>query len=393
MVPTTARPPGISRSRRYLPELESLRGIAILLVFAFHADRFVNPYRDLEREASPWFAFVAAGHTGVDLFFLLSGFLLALPFLDEAAGGRPVGLRTYYARRALRILPLYWCAVLVGTVLTATRPMDLLGAVPYLLFVNSFAGIHGAPQPYGMVWWSLATEVQFYLLLPVLRVVRSWAGRLVGAGLLVAYAVAYVMFVRGDFHMQTLLGQLALLRSVFARGPLFLWGMAAAALYRRHGRSIAHRLAAVPWVRNGGADLVLVGVLAALGFFLRWLVAIGTERQVGAADQTWHVVNGGLWAAIVLLVLLAPLRLKPVLSNPVLGELGILSYSLYMIHAPFMVLGLTVASHLVPGMGGGWNRPTAAVVVVLALGCVGLSAVTYRVIEKPFLARKARFDA
>ena len=93
-----AVPAGIRRSARYLPELESLRGVAILLVYAFHTNAYVQVFQP--RETSLWYAFVLAGHTGVDLFFVLSAFLLSLPFLREAAGGRRVDRRRFFARRS-----------------------------------------------------------------------------------------------------------------------------------------------------------------------------------------------------------------------------------------------------------------------------------------------------
>ena len=84
----------------YLPEVESLRGIAMALVYSFHIDRFVSG--NLPTDVSPVYAFVRAGHTGVSLFFVLSGFLLSLPFIDGVRHGRPIRPGRFYGRRALR---------------------------------------------------------------------------------------------------------------------------------------------------------------------------------------------------------------------------------------------------------------------------------------------------
>ena len=147
---------------------KSLHGIAIVLVYAFHVDGVVLfPWNAVGKGLSPALAFVRAGHTGVDLFFILSAFLLSLPFLAAARGGRPVHLGRYFTRRALRILPLYYAAVVVAAVMTASRPADLERALPYLAFMNSVSGWYTAMPPYSDVWWSLCTEVQFYLLLPL----------------------------------------------------------------------------------------------------------------------------------------------------------------------------------------------------------------------------------
>src|SRR5438132_13213326 len=122
---------GLRQSSTFLPELESVRGIAVLLVFAFHTDSFVR-FPFIESRSTLAQAFVRAGHTGVDLFFLLSAFLLSLPFFAEAAGGRRVVLREYFVRRALRILPLYFAAVVGATVLSASHLRDLSRGPPYL---------------------------------------------------------------------------------------------------------------------------------------------------------------------------------------------------------------------------------------------------------------------
>ena len=104
------RPVGVAIATHYLPELESLRGLAMLLVFLFHLDSIVRgPSRPASHATvSPLLAYIQAGHSGVNLFFVLSAFLLSLPFLSQAAGGRVVSVRRYAGRRALRILPLYY---------------------------------------------------------------------------------------------------------------------------------------------------------------------------------------------------------------------------------------------------------------------------------------------
>lgn len=177
-----------SRAAR-LPEVEALRGLAIALVVLFHLDGMVagRSFAVPAHVSLPG-AFVLAGHTGVSLFFILSGFLLARPFLAEAAGGRRVGRRAYLVRRALRILPLWVAAVAVASVDCARRPADVLHGVPYLFFLNAVPSLVTPLTPYSEVWWSLATEVEFYLLLPLL----PWLWALGGPRIALLLAVAWV---------------------------------------------------------------------------------------------------------------------------------------------------------------------------------------------------------
>jgi len=385
---------GLRRSSVFIPELESVRGIAVLLVFIFHVDSFARFPFSVVHSTPLTLAFVRAGFTGVDLFFVLSGFLLSLPFLADAAGGRQVVVRDYALRRALRILPLYWLAVVVGTVLRAKHLDELRFGVPYLLFLHSFAGVRTPLDPYSNVWWSLATEVQFYLILPFLPLfLRSARGRRIGAILFVGYVAAYAAMVRGILYIPSVEGQMALMNSVFGRGPLFIAGVAAAVVYRRFGERIRARLAQVRWLASGGSDVLLLALILANALFLQWLVSIGPTGQIAAAYQPWHVVNGTLWASFILLLLFAPLRLKELFSNPVLAWLGIVSYSIYMIHVPFVVLSLQGIRRTWPRQFEGWSVSSALVIAALTAACLVLSWLSYRFVERPFLMRKGRLGS
>src|SRR5205085_9108025 len=138
--------------------------------------------------SSLW-TFLRTGFTGVSLFFILSAFLLSLPFLERARAGRRIDVRRFYARRALRILPLYWFVVAVTAVCCATQIRDVVFAWPHMLFLQPL----GLPamedvRPYGSVWWSLGTEAQFYLLLPLLPCcLASRTGRRLGLAALAIY--------------------------------------------------------------------------------------------------------------------------------------------------------------------------------------------------------------
>jgi peptidoglycan/LPS O-acetylase OafA/YrhL len=379
---------GISRGRRYIPEAESVRGIAVVLVAAFHLD---NVVRFFTPPPAPTLinAWMLAGHTGVDLFFLLSGFLLSLPFLAEGLGGRRVSVTTYARRRALRILPLYYVAVVVGAALDA--PGGLRDGLPYLFFLNGFSG---RPEPLGYfsgVWWSLATEVQFYVVLPLLLLLRTSRGRVLGAALMLAYGVAYVAMVRGSLHAGSIPGQMALLHSVVGRGPLFLWGIFAAVVYHVWGPTLRTRLAATGWLRLGGADLLLAATLLVEAGLLRWTVSIGA-RWMSTQDQPWHIMNGALWAAFLLLLLLFPLASKGLFSNRVLARLGIVSYSIYLIHLPFFAYSLSFARFLLADDERlyRWTTLSLGVAALLCAALYVFSEVSFRFIERPFLLYKRR---
>ena len=362
----------------YSRELEALRGLAILLVFFYHgASMLLGGHRFTGQQVSLPGAFLYAGHTGVTLFFVLSAFLLSRPFLAEARGEGRVSRRAFYRRRALRILPLYWVAVVLGTLASAASLADLWRAVPHLLFLSSLPGV---PEmfPYGSVWWSLGTEVQFYLLLPLLPLALR-APPLAAAALLL-YAVAFAVLAEGLSP--------ALLGSRFSlawRAPSFLAGIAAAWAYERWGPRFALRPAPRRWLRLRPGDLGVLGGLAALGLLLRWVVWKGfleAERE----RPEWHVLEAALWACVVLALLFASRATRALLANRALEWVGRISYSVYLVHLP--VLFFVLYPQIARGRPEAWDARSLAWLGLALVLCLALSAASYRFVERPFLARR-----
>ena len=391
---THARPAGIRRSTSYLPAVESLRGLAILLVFSYHADEILAGGHGYLTGSlvSPLRAFVTSGHSGVTLFFVLSAFLLSRPFLAEARGGSRVRLRDFYARRALRILPAYAAAILIAVALRAGTPRIALDGLEALFFLNSFSGLVEPLFPYSTVWWSLATEIQFYLLLPLLGVfVRSILGRGAGALFLLAYACLYVGVVLGPLRGDDPAAHLTLMLSAFGRGPAFLAGIGAAWLYERWGARIRRACAASRWIERGAGDALLLAVLLMLGLLFREVTRLGffpAEHEW----HVWHIAESGLWAAVTLLFSLVPFRLRPLLANRATAAIGLVSYSLYLWHYPVLHFLLGGLRHASPRVASGDAFADFSAVVLVFGVCLALSALTYRFIERPFLVRKARID-
>ena len=171
-------------SGQFIPEIDGLRFIAIISVVLFHLNWFITSKTGRSEGAIPLAAFLSQGYIGVELFFVISGFVIALPFArGHLGGGKVPPLRSYLLRRLTRLDPpyivnllfRYLMLVLVMGESARTLLPHLLASLGYLHNL-----VYGTGSTVNFVAWSLEIELQFYLLAPLLtRVfrVRSKAGR------------------------------------------------------------------------------------------------------------------------------------------------------------------------------------------------------------------------
>lgn len=359
--------------RRLLP-LDGLRGIAVLAVLLYHlaggAKSGFLPLR-LFGTANK------AGWTGVTLFFILSGFLITGILWDSRK--EPHWWRNFYARRALRIFPLYYLAlalVLIAAAFAHTFPAALGQIWSPLLFLQDIPGrpldaINHPHSPLGLYhFWSLAIEEQFYLVWPFLLVAQRdevRARRLCAAVFLAsaAFRIAIWHFVPqpASFH-----------EFLFSRGGEMAAGAWLAMAYRtelwRRLQRPAHWLApfgilvfAATFVRNpGGYDALQID----LGLPL---------LTVGLAAVLVLSLEGGMVTRLVTLRLFR--------------WLGGISYGLYIFH--ILILGLVEAALArLLHTGSGTAFQVLRLVFGLAISIL-LAELSFRYFETPFLRLKRRY--
>ena len=188
-------------SGRFIPEMDGLRFVAIGMVILFHLNGYLtvkSVFAGTPQLASDWLAKVAlVGFRGVELFFVISGFILGLPFAAHyLEGAPPVNLRKYYLRRLTRLEPPYFAALLLLSALAVTmQGMRLSDALPHLwaslFYLHNL--IYGSPSTMMGVAWSLEIEVQFYLLVPLLTLmfgIRNCRARRVSLAVLILMILA-----------------------------------------------------------------------------------------------------------------------------------------------------------------------------------------------------------
>jgi peptidoglycan/LPS O-acetylase OafA/YrhL len=356
-----------------MPELDAIRGVAILMVIFYHGFAWSGGTAHLSAPARWFVQATVPGWLGVNLFFVLSGFLITGILLKHRSETHYY--RDFYIRRALRILPAFYALVLALAVsgISSWQFLALSGC-----HLANLAPLFGVPVAYGMLW-SLAVEEHFYLVWP------AAARRLTTRGLAVLSAciigvspvlrlVAFRYGVDGGLNMYTW---------------LVADGLACGALLAIVVRA--------PWctrkILGGMAVLLIVSCAAAL--LLGSPFGILTRRRaLGAALQVtpWNI---GFAALLALVLLAGTSRWRPVVTVRVLRFFGEISYGLYLAHVGVFwiydraVLGWHVGvPH--PNLPFG---PTVVRFVVAGGAAIVLAWLSRHTYEQFFLAMKERLTA
>jgi peptidoglycan/LPS O-acetylase OafA/YrhL len=344
--------------------LDGVRGAAAMFVVLHHTWLAVWPA--FPRNAGPWWLGpLLYGHLAVAVFIVVSGFSLALAPLRNG-GALPGGARRFIRRRAWRILPAYWVALVLSTVVAATllHSVTGTGAIAKSLVVHGLLlqDAIGSQAPNG-AFWSIAIEWQIYFLFPLIL----WVGRRRSVEVAAALTVAVVVVAHVVAQAGPPLDKIDHLTPQFL--ALFALGVLAAHLGRGE-RAARARLPA--------AAIAATAFAAVVGLAL----VVGSARMV--ASYFWVDLLFGLATAALLCALCAGgvawIR-RPLQSRAGL-RLGLFSYSIYLMHAPVLgVLDLYAVRRL--GL-----PPVAHFAALLALALPAVLAVCWGfhlLFEAPFL--------
>lgn len=363
-----------ARSTRWAP-LDGLRACAVAIVSLFHIFVVYTPSWNPLRPSG--------GFLGVDMFYVLSGFLISSILLSEVNERGRVSIRSFYSRRALRLFPALAVLLVVVGVASAiftdqdwSRPSLL--ALPWVvLYVGNWnAAIYGGKIPLGALGhtWSLAVEEQFYLLWPLVLslVVRHFNKRTQVAGLLMVVALVemcyrYVALKHLGFSFNRVY-----YGTDAASDGLLLGCALAFYLDGREWRPFSLRVARGIDVATVAASVVLVVLVMRLSF----LSARGIWFGISAAD---------LCTTVILLNLVTrpiPL-LRLILGSSMFVWVGRRSYGIYLWVTAVIFLVQPLGTH---GLG---SYPYNALVLLVGLTAAALS---YRIVELPFLRKKVLFE-
>jgi peptidoglycan/LPS O-acetylase OafA/YrhL len=370
-----------SSNFRYLVGVDHLRGIAALAVLLYHSTQLItgdlkghyfDPHTDRGITAwNPVKAVVSEGQLGVSLFMVLSGFIFVSGLL-----GRRWSVPQFFYNRFVRIYPLYvFLIVLAVGLYPQTSTGALLQALVPIAGFSPTDTYAGTVNSTGVIW-TVVVEVQFYLLFPFLmRWVEQRRFWLLGRIVLLMIILRLLAMVAGDVDM----GRIGY--TIWGHLDEFICGMVAAWLFRNRS-DVVHRWR---WALLVGG---LVGWAALALGMNRWRVHVG-EDAYSDIFVILPTITGIVMAVVVLGWVTTVTSERSVWSR-LLARLGLISYSLYLTH--FMVLRILVAQVDLPRLGfSPWLDSLVWSVVVFLPLTIALSALTYSVVEKPFLELRKRY--
>lgn len=373
--PDAGRARTLAARRGPSPSLDVMRGLAALGVVAFH-------FAALAKILGYSIPFWRAGETGVQLFFVLSGYLITRSVLS--ASYTP---RSYVVNRVFRILPAYYFAIVlalfVGTTATISTGRDLIGNLgTHAILVHNVS--HAYRTSIISVLWTLSLEWMFYVFM---LVVAGWIRRPRAAWtiaiLMVVLAVVYRLFV---WHRYA--GSASDLNFYSKQFPgmmdEFACGMIVALLER------------LPAVRRviRQRDTKMIGLVLSVLFLALAAAEWDTYSPSRFGTPYWHhemlilfwpLFFCGAAAGVVLFVQQFDGRIGPWLTRSRLTVLGTVSYSLYLLHT--LVIGSVARGvQSSPHPMSAW-----AYTVLTVLGIAALAGCSYLFVERPFMNMRARF--
>ncbi len=372
----------ITSTGRFIPEIDGMRFIAIALVVLFHLrshSLWVRPAESYVVNANDdWIARLTShGYYGVQFFFVISGFILALPFAARwLEGGRSVPLRQYYLRRLTRLEPPYivcmvglflWLAVFASSwsvgaqdMSTVARGDRAVALLPSLLasLVYQHNLVFGHESYINFVAWSLEIEVQFYLLVPLLVVVFRVRTK-IARRIVIAIAVLAMAAVQAWLEPRIPLIHLTILGHL----QYFLLGFILADIYL------------TDWSKHPATNFMwdLATLAAWFCLFVVW------ENQLFV-----------LWIMPLLLMIIYIAAFRGRISNlifrhPLIVTIGGMCYSIYLLH-PFLMSRIARFTDRF--------NPTDYFAIQFVVRCVTvlpllllLSGIFFVLIEKPCMVR------
>lgn len=360
----------ITSNQLYFPEIDGIRFLAILLVVLFHAHGYFTGKTQLAFSDTPgshdWIDnFLSKGDRGVELFFVLSGFILCMPFAHHYINhGKPINLKKYYLRRVTRLEPPYILAITGIFILQRimhVNPNHFTTGQLMQHFAASLTYTHGLifqmVPIITVVAWSLEIEIQFYVMAPLLFRVLTLSPAL-RRSLLVAGVITMTLLQHAYMPQ-------FLYFTIYRLIQYFFIGILLADLY------VSDTFTSV--LKGSWVIPCFIVILSAI-----CVVPLKTELY---AQLLFPFLVGTLY-----IMIMKNDQIKRVFSYKFIPVIGGMCYSIYLLHYTVIsvfgrfTIGLKVSDRYLPNL--------VFQLVVLSLLALIVSSIFYLFVERPFMDQK-----
>lgn len=363
---------------KYIPQLDGLRGLAILMVMCYHY--------------FPGVLLFNFGWSGVDLFFVLSGFLIAgrlIPYIQE----KKILLK-FYRNRFLRIVPLYFlflllffsCWFLFTSVNTRlTYPFYKDHWWNFFVFIQNWTLILDFP-PAGIHLnhlWSLAVEEQFYLVFPLLWVIIKNKNKILESSIAILFilvllriSISLLYILPNEYEK--------IYWNTFFRADSFLAGVILYLITITKTQAIKY----LQWIKWAGAICFLI-------LITKILITLNAEKNNLFIASVGFCLIAIMYCGLMSAVLLKSNKwIAIIFSLPLLRFSGKISYGMYIIHWPLFLIGLSIIHKSLEFLKLNFSDPT--ILLLNALLCIPLtyliSSISFKYFESNFLKHKIKFQ-
>lgn len=369
---------------RQITTLDGMRGLAVLAVLMFH---FAWTFPETTPVAKRIHEFLWSGWIGVDMFFVLSGYLITRGLV--APSTRVVGsrLKMFWMRRVLRIFPVYYLMLIVGTIVCVAIGAWIPSWHYWLYMQNYKLAFDPEPLRWTAHFWSLAIEEQFYFVWPLVAVLVP-RRKLVWVSLALA-GLCILLRAGLTFKLGAYLpgeeAQKFVYRATFTRADGLLLGAFAATVQREWMHPVARvwrRLRVPLFVLTGLMILGLYKMCGGLNDYDRRIVVIGYATMALFFAVSVSLCADGLVSE----------RVRAFLSSKLLVACGKVSYGMYLFHWVLVVYLVPKLEKVQPDMDTTTQMGlVSGVIVGGTLASYALAWVSFRFFEEPFLKLKAKF--
>ena len=395
--------------------LDGVRGVAVLMVIVFHVNRVTGDNLWNQAEYPLASSLSTAGGIGVTLFFVLSGFLLFMPFAKALLFKTNWPLaRVFYMRRVLRILPAYYVSLFLIILFQHPEYLHRDHLNNLILFLTFFMDSSRATfRQLNGPYWTLATEWQFYMLLPIIALGIAFVvsripikRRLAAVTACLVGIIIWGLFIRywGLYFLKNPSQTFLVPRIELNDIMFFLFGITGkytedfaigmfislCYIYTQHpttSKKIAQgwqRLS--PWLWAGG---ILIVVFDAMWHFKNFYVATSWPFITSGMMQDFDWLNEMILAigfgACIAAVLYGSKGLKAIFNWPLLRWVGLISFSLYIWHLPLLVLFQSRIMPLLQGLHLNSYEIYSLCWVWMLLVIFPFSFLSYLIVEKPWM--------